>query len=109
MSEQTIQISSAENMQELLRTNKIVIVDFYADWCPPCKAISPKFDALSREMLSIKFCKVNIDNLQNIGAQYSISSIPTFIVFFKGQEVNRLVGASIQDIKRSLELQLEKL
>jgi thioredoxin len=109
MSEQIIQISSAENMQTVLKENNVVIADFYADWCPPCKLIAPKFDALAKEMTSAKFCKVNVDTLGTLGAHYGIRSIPTFILFFKGQEVNRLVGASIQDIKRALELQIAKL
>lgn len=104
-----MQISSAENMQAVLKENHVVIVDFYADWCPPCKLIAPKFEALSKEMKSVKFCKVNVDTASNLGAHYGIRSIPTFILFFKGQEANRLVGASIQDIKHALELQIAKL
>lgn len=104
-------IASSDQLNTLLQENKVVIVDFYADWCPPCKAIAPKFEALSNEeeMSKIKFCKLNIEDLPNVGTHYTVRSIPTFIIFFKGKEVNRLVGASIQGIKEALMQQLEKL
>lgn len=106
-----VEIASVEQLDALLKANEIVIIDFFADWCPPCRAIAPKFQALSLEssMSRVKFCKLNIDTLPNVATAHGIKSIPTFIVFFKGKEVSRLTGAAILEIKNSLIQQLEKL
>ncbi len=106
-----VQIGSTDQLDAILKANEIVIIDFFADWCPPCRAIAPKFEALSLDssMSRVKFCKLNIDTLPNVGASYGIKSIPTFIIFFRSKEVSRLLGAAILDIKNSLIQQLEKL
>lgn len=68
------------------------VVDFYADWCGPCKRFAPTFEKLSNEMQNVKFAKVNIDHNKGISNKYSISSIPTLILIKDGKEVKRNVG-----------------
>jgi len=73
----------------------IVLVDFYADWCMPCKMLSPTLDALADEYEGqITVGKLNIDNAQNIAAKYGVMSIPTVILFKNGIAVDKKIGVS---------------
>lgn len=80
--------------KEVLEDKGIVFVDFYADWCGPCKLTSPIIDELSEQMKNIKFVKVNVDENQDLAGKYSIFSIPTFLMFKTGKVVNQMVGAA---------------
>jgi thioredoxin 1 len=71
-----------------------VLVDFWAEWCGPCKMIAPILDELSTEMAGqLKIVKVNVDENREIAAQYSIRSIPTLLIFKDGQVKGQMVGA----------------
>ena len=73
--------------------NGLVLVDFYADWCGPCKMIAPVLDELATELEgTAKIVKVNVDNCPAISAQYQVMSIPTLILFKDGQIVQQTVG-----------------
>jgi len=83
-----------DNFQkEVLDQKGLVFVDFYADWCGPCKLTSPIVETLSTEMKDIKFVEVDVDANPDLSGKYSIFSIPTFIIFKDGQVVNQFVGA----------------
>jgi len=71
----------------------IAVVDFYADWCGPCKVMAPVLEEVSKKMHEIKFAKVNIDDQQEIAEEYDVMSIPTFIIFKDGKEAGRFLGA----------------
>ena len=71
-----------------------VLVDMYADWCGPCKAIAPFFNSLKEMYPHVKFLKCNIDDHQEIARKYKIDSIPAFILIKDGLEKDRLVGAN---------------
>ncbi|MGN1480591.1 thioredoxin [Porcipelethomonas sp.] len=70
-----------------------VLLDFWAEWCGPCKMTAPVFEELSEQYGSIKFGKVNVDQQKDIAAEYNIMSIPTFILFEDGVAVKQLSGA----------------
>ena len=74
----------------------IVFVDFYADWCGPCKMMSPIVDEMSNEV-DIKVVKVNVDNAVEVAKKYGIMSIPTFIVFKDGKEYKKHIGMCEKD------------
>ncbi len=78
--------------QEVLKSNIPVLVDFYADWCGPCKMLSPTVDEVAEENDDIKVVKVNVDESQNTAIKYQVMSIPTLVVIKNGNEVNRSVG-----------------
>lgn len=82
----------------------ISVIDFYANWCGPCKAIAPKFEELSNDQQynKVKFFKANVDDLNALAAQYSIRSIPTFIILKDGAKVGEVIGADIAKIKNIL-------
>ena len=79
--------------QEVLNAKGKVLVDFWADWCGPCKMLSPLVDEIAEEMGDkIKVGKVNVDEVPYIARKYGIMSIPTLILFENGQKVNQSVG-----------------
>jgi len=70
----------------------IFVIDFWASWCGPCRAMAPVFESISEQMPKVKFAKVNVEECQQIARKYEISSIPCFIIFKNGKEVGRIVG-----------------
>ncbi len=83
-----IEITKAEDFQSLISANKFVVVDFYADWCPPCKAIAPLYAKLAEENAvdgKLAFAKVNVDHVPAIAQQYSVTAMPTFMFFASGR------------------------
>lgn len=72
--------------------DKKVLVDFYADWCGPCKALSPKLEELSKEQTEVEIVKVNVDENPNLAAQFGVRGIPTLILIDKGQIKGHLSG-----------------
>lgn len=80
--------------KEVLDEAGVVFVDFYADWCGPCKLTAPIIDDLAEQMKNVKFVKINVDENQDLAGKYSVFSIPTFLMFKGGQIVNQMVGAA---------------
>ena len=78
--------------QEVLKSDKPVIVDFWAAWCGPCKMLSPVVDQLAEELEGVKVAKINIDEQMELAEKYNVSSIPCVVAFKNGEEVNRSVG-----------------
>lgn len=73
--------------------DKLVVIDFFATWCGPCKMLTPIFESLSKEMSDkVYFAKVDIDRSLEIAKEYKIVSVPTMIIFKNGKEVQRMVG-----------------
>ena len=84
---------TSENFEiEVLKSEKTVLVDFYADWCGPCKMLSPVVDEVAQENEDIKVVKINVDEAQNVAMKYNIMSIPTLVVIKNSREVARSVG-----------------
>ena len=79
--------------QEVLKADKPVLVDFYADWCGPCQMMGPVVEEISNEVNDAKVCKINIDEQMSIAQKYGVMSIPTFIVFKNGDVADKKMGA----------------
>lgn len=90
----TIQVEQSNFNEQVLQSKQPVLVDFYADWCGPCKAVSPVVDELASELDGrLKVAKLDADANAGLMQQFGVFSIPTLILFQNGQEVDRIVGA----------------
>ena len=87
-----LKITSANFDEVVVKSDKTVLLDFYANWCGPCKMLSPIIDEIAVERPDIKVCKVNIDEEQELAAQYQVMSIPTLFVLKNGEITNHSVG-----------------
>ncbi len=94
-----------ENFEETLKSSKFVFVDFYADWCGPCRAMSPVLDELSKEYEGrVVFGKVNVDEEEEISSEYKISSIPNMKLFHNGEIIAEYVGSRPKEkLKKEIE------
>ena len=81
------------NFDQIISAENPTLVDFWAEWCGPCKSMHPIFESLEKQYPKIKFARVNVDQNQNISRKFAVQSIPTFIMFKNGEIVNQMVGA----------------
>lgn len=86
-------VNSDNFEKEVLKADDIVLVDFYADWCGPCKMMGPVIEDFANERPDVKVCKCNIDDASDIATTYSVMSIPTLMIFKKGTPVKRVARA----------------
>jgi thioredoxin 1 len=95
MSETILKIDSRKFQDEVVKSQLPVVVDFYADWCGPCRMVSPIIEQLAKEYAGkAKFVKINTDDNQDLAAQFGIMSIPTVMFFAKGKVEEIVVGAA---------------
>ncbi len=86
-----------ETFDNELQADVPVLVDFYADWCGPCRMLAPVLQDISSERSNVKIVKVNVDEAEKVAQRFGIMSIPTLIVFKDGKEVSKKVGLCSKD------------
>ena len=84
---------TSENFNQEMISNDLLLVDFWAEWCGPCKSMHPIFTRMAKKYKRVRFARVNVDNAQDIARKYGVQSIPTFIMFKNGEIANTMVGA----------------
>ena len=87
-----IHVTEATFKQEVLESDKPVLVDFWATWCGPCQTMGPVVDELAQELTDVKVGKVNVDEQMALAREYKVMSIPTFLVFKDGKVAERTLG-----------------
>lgn len=88
-----LDVTSENFEEEVLKADKKVLVDFYAEWCGPCKMLAPIVEEVASENEDLKVVRINIDNEESIAMDYQIMSIPTLVLIKDGKEVDRVIGA----------------
>ena len=95
-----MEVSDQEFDEIIKNGHKLVVVDFFAEWCMPCLMLSPVIEELASEIKEVKFVKINVDDNKDLARRYQVSSIPCLVLFKDGNEVDRLVGnQSSEDIE----------
>ncbi len=90
--EKVIEVTSRNFEEEVIKSEKPVIIDFYATWCGPCKKLFPIVEETAKENENVKFVKIDIDNTEDIALEYQVKSIPTLLLIQNGEEKDRIVG-----------------
>jgi thioredoxin 1 len=88
--------------------DKKVVIDFFADWCGPCKRVAPVYAELSEKLTDIVFLKVNVDEAEEVAEGFEVTSLPTFILLNKGNIYKKIEGANLNELVNSLD-NLQKL
>ncbi|XP_057849808.1 thioredoxin H-type [Cryptomeria japonica] len=89
-------------LQEAKTSGKLVVVDFTATWCGPCRIISPVFVELSKKYTNVVFLKVDVDELQDVTAEWEVQAMPTFIFIKDGKAIDKIVGAKKDELERKV-------
>ena len=97
----TISVNNETFENEVLEQTKLVLVDFWAEWCGPCKQIAPTLEELAEKYSeNLSICKVDIDANRELALQYNVSSIPSLMIFKNGEMVDSLIGAvSLEELE----------
>lgn len=101
-------IASKEAFSEVVKNNKVVLVDAFATWCGPCKAIAPKIAEMSNldEFKDVYFAKIDVDELPDLSHELGITAMPTFVAFKDGELSGKVIGAKPGDIQTLVTKQL---
>ena len=102
MSENVINISD-NDFNDIIANNKLVVVDFFATWCGPCRALSPYIDELATNHHHILFAKANIEETPIMANELDVKSLPCVIIFENGKEINRVVGLNKPKLQAIIE------
>ena len=98
--ESAMEVTKHEFNEIINNSHKLVVVDFYAEWCMPCVMLSPVIEELaeSKSMKGVKFTKLNVDDNEELSRKYNVSNIPCLIIFKNGKEVGRITGSQTADV-----------
>lgn len=97
-----VEVESKAVFQEALKESVLIVVDFFATWCGPCKMITPLLEKHSNQYTKAKFLKVDVDKFPELAQEYGITSMPTIIFFRDGSVVDKIIGANPRVIEDAL-------
>lgn len=93
-----IKVNNHNFENEVMNSDKKVLIDFFASWCGPCRMVSPIVDEIADERSDIKVVKINVDDEPELASRFGVMSIPTLVVLQNGRELNRLMGARPKEV-----------
>lgn len=105
MSSNTVHIESTAQFSSLLNSSTIVVADFYADWCGPCRQIAPIYEQLSEQLSrsnKITFTKINTDRQQELSQAYGVTAMPTFMIFKNARKIENIQGADARRLSAAI-------
>ncbi|TMW88407.1 hypothetical protein EJD97_018599 [Solanum chilense] len=91
------------HFDSLKNTNKLVVIDFTATWCGPCKYMEPVLNDFATKYTDVEFVKIDVDELDDVAQEYGVQSMPTFVLIRKGKVVDKIVGADKDGLKMKIE------
>jgi thioredoxin 1 len=98
----TVEVVTDSSFEGFIKQDKLVIIDCWAPWCGPCRALAPKIEELAKEMADkVSFGKLNTDENEQVPMRFNISAIPTILIFKNGNFVDRIVGAGTKEFMKS--------
>lgn len=97
------QIESADEFKSVIASSNLVVVDFFAVWCGPCKMIAPLLEKFSNDYSNVDFVKVDVDALPSVAQENEVSSMPTLLFFKNSELVGKVVGANPGAIKQTID------
>ncbi|VDO07537.1 unnamed protein product [Rodentolepis nana] len=99
-----LEVNSEEEMEKLkeMSHEQLVIVDFFAPWCGPCKSVKRAYEILAEQEATVKFAKLDIDIYEDAPADFSIAAMPTFMAFKNGEMVDSVIGPHIEQVKQMI-------
>ena len=98
------EVKGASDFDKLVKSSKgkLVVIDFTASWCGPCKMIAPAYEELSGEYTDSVFCKIDVDEVPEIAQRYEVMAMPTFLFLKNGEVVDRFSGASVEKLRDTI-------
>lgn len=103
-----MELDIADEFNKIIGNQKLVVVDFYAEWCMPCLMLSPVIEDLSEQMEEVSFVRINAEDNEELSERHDVSSFPCLIIFMNGKEVDRIVGNhSIEVIEGKIKSHLD--
>ncbi|CAL9767498.1 unnamed protein product [Musa acuminata subsp. burmannicoides] len=95
-----------QNWESHSQTNKLMVIDFSASWCGPCRFVEPAFKAMATQYSDAVFVKIDVDEIPEVSKQWKVQAMPTFVLVKGGQEVGRIVGAKKDELERRIQEQI---
>lgn len=98
----TVLTTEAEFKEAIGVTDKLVLIDFFAVWCPPCKTLAPYLDEYSKEFPDVDFYKIDVEQLTPVAESQNVTAMPTVIFYKNGSEIDKVIGDDFKEIKEKI-------